>query len=90
MDNRGCKVVVSGIVQCVGFRYFTKIEADSLGLTGHAKNLVNGDVEVLLYGNSEKIEKMVKWLNKGPRTASVERITVTETPYIDQLSFVTL
>ncbi|MCW8995162.1 MAG: acylphosphatase, partial [Psychromonas sp.] len=48
MGNIGCKVIVSGKVQCVGFRYYTSREADKLGLSGHAKNLYNGDVEVLL------------------------------------------
>ena len=90
MKDVGCRVIVSGNVQCVGFRYFTSIEAQKLGLTGHAKNLANGDVEVLLYGRSEKIETMLQWLNKGPKTASVSKTVVSEIPYSDEYSFSTL
>jgi len=87
MDNIGCKAIVSGRVQGVGFRYFTYQQAQKLGLTGHAKNLHNGDVEVLLYGSREQISCMLKWLNKGPKTARVDRISSGLIPYIDNRAF---
>lgn len=87
MKNMGCKVIVTGQVQCVGFRYFTSKEAAKLGLTGHAKNLDNGDVEVLLYGDSGKIVEMVKWLNIGPKTARVDDIHVSKIPYVSGNDF---
>ena len=90
MENVGRKVIVSGIVQCVGFRYFTCIEAHLHMLTGHAKNLHCGDVEVLLFGAKDNMEKMLKWLEKGPKTARVESITVTEVPYLEQKGFISL
>lgn len=83
----GCKIIVSGRVQGVGFRYYTSWEAGKRGLTGHAKNLYNGNVEVLLYGNSEKIEDMVDWLSKGPRTAKVDSLDVTSIPFNEVSSF---
>lgn len=88
MDNIGCKVIVSGIVQGVGFRYFTCAEARLHHVMGHAKNLVSGDVEVLMYGEREKIAKMVKWLEKGPKTSRVTGITVSEVPYVEKNNFV--
>ena len=90
MENVGRKVIVSGIVQCVGFRYFTCIEAHTYMLTGHAKNLQCGDVEVLMFGSKKNIDKMLKWLEKGPQTARVESITVTEVPYLLQKGFISL
>jgi acylphosphatase len=87
MENIGCKVIVSGIVQGVGFRYFTRSEAVKWGLTGHAKNLYNGDVEVILYGGYEEIHQMLKWLEKGPRTASVDKIEVSDIPYSKEHDF---
>ena len=81
MDNIGCKVIVSGTVQDVGFRYFTCREARLHHIMGHAKNLQCGDVEVVMYGPREKIASMLKWLEKGPKTARVTGITVGEIPY---------
>ena len=88
MDNIGCKVIVSGIVQGVGFRYFTAQEARLYHISGHAKNLATGEVEVLMYGEREKIAKMVKWLEKGPKTSRVSGIIVTEIPYVEKQGFV--
>ncbi|MGB5446083.1 MAG: acylphosphatase [Psychromonas sp.] len=88
MDNIGCKVIVSGIVQGVGFRYFTAQQARLYYITGHAKNLACGDVEVVMYGEREKVAKMVKWLEKGPKTSRVTGITVTEVPYQEKRDFV--
>ncbi len=89
MDNIGYKVIVSGIVQGVGFRYFTAAEARLHHISGHAKNLASGDVEVLMFGEREKIAKMVKWLEKGPKTSRVSGITVTEVPYQEKRDFIT-
>ena len=44
------KFTVSGLVQGVGFRYHTSYQGMRLGLTGYAKNLNNGDVEVVVCG----------------------------------------
>jgi acylphosphatase len=88
MDNIGCKVIVSGIVQAVGFRYFTGTEARLHHVMGHAKNLQCGDVEVVMYGPREQIAKMLKWLEKGPQTARVTGITVSEIPYQKSNDFI--
>ncbi|WP_394250826.1 acylphosphatase [Vibrio profundi] len=70
-----CKLyIVSGIVQGVGFRYFTREQAVKLGITGYAKNLSNGDVEVLANGEEEKVILLGKWLETGPKTALVENV----------------
>lgn len=88
--NIGCKVLVSGHVQFVGFRYFTRIEALKRGLTGHAKNLTYGDVEVVLYGQAEKITEMLNWLDVGPKTAQVDKTIKTEIDYQNKSEFLTL
>jgi acylphosphatase len=75
---RSVKVRVYGIVQGVGFRYFTQQEAHRLGLSGHATNLADGSVEVVAQGESNAVEKLVAWLKAGPRTASVDFIEVYE------------
>lgn len=87
MENIGCKVIVSGYVQGVGFRYYTRREAGKHGLTGYAKNLSSGDVEVVLYGSRENINPMLQWLNNGPESADVDEIKVTNIPYIKEHGF---
>ena len=84
----GCKVIVSGTVQGVGFRYFTCMEARLYNLTGHAKNLASGDVEVVMYGEGQKIAKMIKWLEQGPKTSRVAGITVSDVAYLEKNDFV--
>ena len=77
-QTRSVKVLVYGIVQGVGFRYFTQQEAHRLGLSGHATNLADGSVEVVAQGESKAVGKLIEWLKSGPRTASVDSIEVTE------------
>ena len=75
---RSVRIQVYGIVQGVGFRYFTQQEASRLGLCGRATNLSDGSVEVLAQGDAQAVGKLVFWLKTGPRTASVDYIEITE------------
>ncbi|MGX9416076.1 acylphosphatase [Vibrio sp. RC27] len=68
------KFTVSGMVQGVGFRYFTSHQGLKLGLTGYAKNLYNGDVEVVACGDEEKREALFQWLHQGSPAAQVARV----------------
>ncbi|WP_394152403.1 acylphosphatase [Vibrio maritimus] len=68
------KVIVTGHVQGVGFRYHTCHEGLKLGLTGYAKNLYDGSVEVIACGDEARVEALCDWLLQGPRTASVESV----------------
>lgn len=66
---------VYGRVQGVGFRYSTQHEAQRLGLTGYAKNMDDGSVEVVACGDAAQVEKLIKWLKEGgPRSARVDKI----------------
>ncbi len=66
---------VYGRVQGVGFRYTTQYEAKRLGLTGYAKNLDDGSVEVVACGEEGQVEKLMQWLKTGgPGSARVERV----------------
>lgn len=70
-----CKTcIVSGHVQGVFYRSSTQEEARSLGLTGHAKNLANGDVEVLACGTPEQVDRLINWLWQGPPAAQVSGV----------------
>jgi acylphosphatase len=65
---------VSGRVQGVWFRDSTRKMADELGITGHAINLSNGNVEVLATGAPDTLDRLKAWLREGPPLASVSRI----------------
>ncbi|MCM5703485.1 acylphosphatase [Larsenimonas salina] len=72
------KAWVTGDVQGVGFRHATALKARELGVTGYAKNLADGRVEVLAQGREERIEALRAWLNDGPRHASVDALTAKQ------------
>jgi len=69
-----CRFTVKGRVQGVFFRDSTRQKAESLGLTGHAINLSDGDVEVLACGDPDAIDTLAKWLHEGPRLACVTAV----------------
>ncbi len=68
----GIKITVSGQVQGVGYRYFIARFASPLGLTGYAKNLFTGDVEILAFGRKEYIEALIEKAAAGPRGSGVK------------------
>ena len=59
---------VSGTVQGVGFRWWTKAQALALGLTGSASNRPDGRVEVIAEGPRDRIEELLARLREQPST----------------------
>lgn len=80
--NVARRFVVKGRVQGVFFRDSTRRVAQSLGLTGHALNLPDGDVEVLACGDAEAIARLESWLHDGPPLSRVTAVVSSdvETP----------
>lgn len=70
-----------GVVQGVGFRFFTKQEADKLGIFGSVRNLGDGSVEIFVYGENALVLKFLKWCHKGPKTANVLRMEYEEVEF---------
>jgi acylphosphatase len=66
------EIVVNGLVQGVGYRYFVMREAQKLGLKGFVKNLYSGEVLTVVEGEKIIIEEMIKKLKVGPLHASVK------------------
>jgi acylphosphatase len=73
------KIIVSGLVQGVGYRYFCYKKAMEYDIKGYATNLYNGNVEVLAQGDESLIKDFIKDLNIGPHYASVKSLKVEET-----------
>lgn len=65
---------VSGRVQGVSYRAWAQRQAQTLGLTGYAKNLPDGRVEVLVCGSDDTVAEFKQALWQGPRLAKVENI----------------
>lgn len=65
---------VSGIVQGVGFRYFAQHAAERLHVSGYARNLPDGRVEVYAIGAAEHLAKLRSALERGPWGASVSGV----------------
>ncbi|MCP4407649.1 MAG: acylphosphatase [Gammaproteobacteria bacterium] len=65
---------VSGRVQGVFFRSSTREQAKQLGLTGYARNLPDGRVEVYACGQLEALEELKVWLSRGPAHAKVSAV----------------
>ena len=72
---------VSGRVQGVYFRASSQQIAIEYSLSGYARNLTNGGVEVLMCGEEKNIEKMIKWLEQGPQEAEVDNVDVQKVPW---------
>jgi acylphosphatase len=72
--------VVSGTVQGVGFRWFVARHARSLGLSGYARNLPDGRVEVVVSGPAAALPDLEQLLRSGPAYARVESVERTEDP----------
>ena len=65
---------ISGIVQGVGFRYFTQDEAERLHLCGFVRNLRDGRVEAYAIGPAERLDRLRTILERGPRGAMVQQV----------------
>ena len=69
-------IIVTGLVQGVGFRYFIYRKAVELGLRGFVKNLFDGSVEIVVEGEKDKIQILIEYAKIGPRSAYVKDVKV--------------
>lgn len=81
------RFTVTGRVQGVFFRESTRKVAESLGITGHAINLPNGDVEVLACGDAAAVDKLADYLQSGPTMANVTKVAAEDVDYREHARF---
>jgi acylphosphatase len=75
------RLVISGRVQGVGFRWFTRDVAVREGVTGWVRNLPDGRVEAVIEGDSDAVTRVEQLLRRGPPGARVETVnTIAEEP----------
>ena len=79
-------IFVSGLVQGVYFRDFTRSSASALGLTGWVRNLPDGRVEAVVEGEREEVDLLVERLWVGPPASRVDDIQITWEEYTGSFS----
>lgn len=72
------KCIIKGRVQGVFFRASTQIQARRLQLSGYAKNLADGNVEVVACGAVEALDELQQWLWIGPAASEVTAVICSE------------
>lgn len=73
-------IIITGRVQGVGFRNFTRNKARLYGLKGWVRNADEGTVEVLVSGSEESMNSFIDLLSEGPPAAYVKNIEQSEAP----------
>lgn len=74
--NKSIRAIVFGRVQGVYFRYYTRLEARRLHLTGWVANRVDGTVEVVAEGSENALEQFITFLHQGSPEAEVDGVQV--------------
>ncbi len=74
----GKHIFLHGKVQGVGLRYHTHEKARELGVRGWVRNLDDGRVEAIAFGEPEALEKLVQWLHQGTSAANVTKVEVVD------------
>jgi acylphosphatase len=69
---------ITGIVQGVGYRASFDAQANALRVSGWVRNRRDGSVEAAVRGDAHAIEKLIAWARRGPATARVSEVAVSE------------
>lgn len=72
------RVVVSGEVQGVGYRYTMRMIARDVGVTGWVRNRRDGSVEAEIEGSDAQVDEVLAWMAEGPPGSQVQSARVTD------------
>ena len=75
------EIKISGRVQGVGFRAFTRRSAQKNSVTGWVKNLFDGRVQAVLEGEADQVGLVIEKLRQGPSFARVSEIEIKDLDY---------
>ncbi len=81
MEKASVHALISGRVQGVGFRMWTKKTAERYSVSGWVKNKRDGTVEAVFEGDKKRVELILEWCRQGPRFADVKNVDVTWANY---------
>jgi acylphosphatase len=77
-EDRIVRVTIRGLVQGVGYRAWTQIEAERRGLRGFVRNRLNGNVEAVFAGAADAVQALCEACWQGPRLAQVESVEIED------------
>jgi acylphosphatase len=83
---RQLRMIVSGRVQGVGFRYTAREEAQGLALRGWVRNRPSGAVEIVAEGREDVLQMLAAWAHRGPLAAHVSRVHEEWSEYTGQFA----
>jgi acylphosphatase len=87
MEKIAYFVKISGRVTGVAFRYSALEKSKNLhSIAGYIRNSGYSEVETVVQGEKEEVDKMVSWLNVGPALARVDDFSMSECPYNPELN----
>ena len=87
MVFRHVHLFVIGKVQGVFFRASSVHVANKFGVVGWVRNVEDGSVEIIAEGETRNIEQFIDWCRRGPPSASVVDIRITEDKQVPMLSY---
>lgn len=70
------RVIVTGYVRGVGFRWFLHKKAEESGTTGYVRNLEDGRVEAVFEGDKNQVDAMISHCRSGPEAAHVTSVQI--------------
>jgi acylphosphatase len=81
MDKKRVRVWISGRVQGVFFRAYTRDAAIQQKVNGWVRNLSDGRVEAVFEGDAERVDGMVAWCHQGSPGSRVQEVQIREEPF---------
>ncbi len=72
------RVLITGRVQGVAFRYYTRDVARDKNVLGWVRNLPDGRVEAVFEGKQEDVDSVLAWCRKGPPASDVKHLQIQE------------
>ncbi len=81
------KILVTGHVQGVGFRWSAANEARNRDIKGYIKNLSDGSVYIEAEGSPVQLDIFVEWCKKGPAFGTVESVNIETVPAVNYSDF---
>lgn len=84
MSELTARILIKGMVQMVGFRYFAVRYAQKLGIDGFVRNLPSGEVEVIARSDEDSMNEFIGLLKKGPASAVVKDAVISYNSELDE------
>ena len=76
LPQKKLRLVIHGRVQGVFFRNSMRLEAQKLGISGWVRNRSDGSVEAAVHGSTAAVDSIVRWVQRGPELAHVEKVEI--------------